>query len=70
MRCKRRGSPIVPFGPRWGSERCGTRPAVHAVAERWTGIGVVAACVAGAFIVLWPRLQMMHSMCGSTFSQT
>jgi len=38
--------PRMPYRPgtRLGSERCGKIHAVHALAESWTGIGVVAGC--------------------------
>jgi hypothetical protein len=40
-----------------GIERWGKIHALNSVSESWTGIGVVAAFFAGAFIVPWPRLK-------------
>jgi hypothetical protein len=50
-----------------GIERCGKINSVNSVAESWTGIGVVAAFVAGAFMVPWPRLKMIDSIYESHF---
>ena len=51
-------------------ERCGKLNSVNCVSESWTGIGVVTAFVAGAFMVPWPHLKMMDSICGLTFTKT
>jgi hypothetical protein len=52
-----------------GIERCGKINSVNSVAESWTGIGVVAAFVAGAFMVPWPPLKMIDSIYEITFQQ-
>lgn len=36
--------------------RCGQRYALHAIAERWMGIGVVTAYGAPELMVPWPRV--------------
>jgi hypothetical protein len=48
-------------GPRLGLERCGKINALNAGAESWTGIGVLAACVACELMVYWPRVQRVDS---------
>jgi hypothetical protein len=50
-----------------GIERYGKINSVNSVAESWTGIGVVAAFVTGAFMVPWPRLKMIDALYEITF---
>src|SRR5215475_9570347 len=58
MRFKRRGEPSWSCGPRVGLERCGKLQVVHAGAESWTGLGVVAWFFACVGRVPWPRVQI------------
>ena len=55
MRCKTRGSPRVPGGPRVGLARCGKIQASNSGADHGPGRGVVAGFGALVRIRQWPH---------------
>ena len=66
-RCKPRGEPRGPVGPRWGRARGGQSKAAPAGAERGTGLGGVAGFGAVRRRLPWPPGREAQGHWGSAF---